>query len=371
MQTRKKMNLKIIEIFKKYKIHILIWFFFIVYETLVVGLLYGIWANPLTYFLHYLVIVPLFYIHADLALVWALNNKKHSLIKLPIIVIIQLIVCVISHYAVDLLLIYANAVKVKLPYELNTSFILRNLYRGIFFMGFSTGYYFLRTYLKEKKHSTDLERDRLNDIIKQKSTEQELFKTQNAFLKAQINPHFLFNTLNFIHNKVSVSSPEAADAIIALSDMMRYAITSGENSGLIKLADEMEQTINLISLFKLRKSESLYLKLNFAENVKELQLIPLVLLTIAENMFKHGRLDEMVHQATLNVYLEKEMLILESYNLSQPKKSNRSHTGLENIKNRLVYAYGNQVQFEYGIDSNQYFRLKICLPLQHIHDYAR
>lgn len=355
---------------KNNRIHLWVWGIFITYETVVIGLLFNLFGNPLTYFLHYLVIIPLFYVHSEIAMPWAFKFKSQALLRLILIVISQIVIYIVSHFVVDLFLIAIKIVEIKEPYQLNSTFILRNLYRGIFFMGFSTGYYFLRTYITERKRTAELEKEQLNAIIKQQSTEQALFKTQNAFLKAQINPHFLFNTLNFIYNKVNVSSPEAADAVLSLSSMMRYAITANERGGTIKLEDEMEQTINLISLFKIRSSKPVYLEVAFAEEAKPLLFIPLVLLTIAENMFKHGQLYDSNHKATLKVYIENEFLYFESYNLSQPQKSSRSHTGLENIKNRLTFAYGEQVSFEYATDAYECFKLKLCIPLAQLKEPA-
>lgn len=355
---------------KKYKIHLWVWGIFIIYETIIIGILFNLFGNLLTYFLHYLVIVPLFYLHSEIAMPWAFKIKSQAVLRLPLIVAVQIVIYVFSHYVVDLFLIAIRIVSVKEPYELNSTFILRNLYRGFFFMGFSSGYYFLRTYIMERKRTVELERKELNAIIKQKSTEQALFKAQNAFLKAQINPHFLFNTLNFIHNKVCISSPEAADAVMCLSEMMSYAITSDETGGDIKLGDEMEQVENLISLFKLRQGRSVNLKLHFAENTKHLPFIPLVLLTLAENMFKHGQLHDPNYEAVLKVYIKNDFLYLESFNLSQPQKSNRPHTGLLNSKTRLMYAYGEEISFEYTINANQCFMLKLGVPLVRLNETA-
>ena len=303
----------------------------------------------------------MFYLHSNVSIPWALQMRNQIVFRLPLIVAIEIAAFIILHYQVDLFLIELKIVSVKAPYAFNSSFIVRNLYRGFYFMGFSTGYYFLRTYLFEKRRAADLQSEKLNAIIKQKTTEQ-------ALLKAQINPHFLFNTLNFIYNKVSSSSPSAADAVLSLSEMMRYAITSDERGGTIQLEEEMEQVHNLFSLFKLRKSQPLYLKLEFAENTKHIPFIPLVLLTLAENMFKHGQLHDPSHEATLKVYIENEFLYIESNNLSQPQKSDRSSTGLANISNRLAYAYGEQISFEHTTSANQYFTLKLGVPLARLNE---
>jgi sensor histidine kinase YesM len=365
------MNSKLKKWLKIHKAHLWAWGVYIAYETIIAGILYNLWGHPLVYFFHYLATIPLFYLHANIAMPWAFRDKGQAIVKLPLIVFVQIVVYVVAHYLVDVFLITTTIIAQRGPYEFNSSFILRNTYRGFFFMGFSTGYYFLKTYLQERERTVFLEKTQLNATIKQKNTEQELFKAQNAFLKAQINPHFLFNTLDFIYHKVSASSPEAADAVISLAEMMRYAITSDERGGTITLEDEMEQMLNLINLFKLRKTQVFYLKVNFAQDTKHLRFIPLVLLTITENIFKHGQLHEADHEATLEVYIENETLFLETRNLSQPQKSNRSNTGLANIKDRLTYAYGDQINFDHTTDAQQYFKLRIGVPIARLNAHAQ
>ncbi|RYG21841.1 MAG: histidine kinase [Chitinophagaceae bacterium] len=353
---------------KENKIHILIWALFIFWEAVVVGLMFNNFGLLSLYVAHYLVIIILFYFQSDILLPFAVKHNRLDFFRVPLVLVFQLIVYVGTHFFVDVILTTLKLIPYQLNYGFSTQFLLRNVYRGMYFMGISGGYYFLRNYIKQRKHSVDLEKAQLNAVIKQKNTEQELFKAQNAFLKAQINPHFLFNTLSFIHNKVSVSSPEAADAVISLSEMMRYALSSDERGGTIILEDEMEQVLNLIGLFKLRKSAPLYLKAVFAADAKPLPFIPLILLTLTENMFKHGQLHDANHEATLKVYIENEMLCFETRNLSQPQKSNRAHTGLANIKHRLTYAYGESIHFEYATDADQYFTLKLGVLLEKLNE---
>lgn len=347
----------------KNKVHVTTWVLFMLYETLAVGLAFNSWANPMTYIVHYAITIFLFYLYAEKLFPLAFQRKFNAIVLVPLVIVIQLGFYIVLHYFADRFLIFFDIIKIGKPYPLDKIFLIKNAYRGSFFIVFSTGYYFLKTYLKERKRAADLEKEHLNAIITQKNTEKELFKAQNAFLKAQINPHFLFNTLNFIHNKVSTSSPEAAEAVISLAEMMRYAISSDEQGGVIRLGDEMEQVSNLVNLFRLRKSQELFVNVVFEEKTKQLTFIPLVLLTLTENMFKHGQLHDPNHPASIYVYIEEDSLCFETSNLSQPQKSNRSHTGLANIKERLNYAYGEQISFYYATDAEEYFTLKIGVPL--------
>ena len=79
---------------------------------------------------------------------------------------------------------------------------------------------------------------------------------------------------------------------------------------------------------------------------------------------------EYPQEASLKVYIENDFLCLESFNFSQPQKSNRSHTGLLNIKTRLIYAYGEEVSFEYTTNANQCFMLKLGVPLAQLNETA-
>jgi len=237
-------------------------------------------------------------------------------------------------------------------------------------MGFSTGYYYLMTYNNEKRKTAELEKQKLNAIILAEKAEKELMKAQNAYLKAQINPHFLFNTLDFIYHHVMSSSPPAAEAIIVLSEMMRYAIDSDKMDDFILVRDEIEQIENLRYLNQLRKEKPLCIRLNFDENIKEIQMVPLVLLTLAENIFKHGNLVDEEDYAELKVLLENNNLKIYSDNLISLQKTISHQTGLQNIEKRLKYAYGNNIMFNHYVDSSNHFRMRIAIPIEKLQRHA-
>ncbi|TDQ06478.1 sensor histidine kinase [Pedobacter metabolipauper] len=349
---------------QKNKIHIIVWLLFIVYETIVLGYSLNSFGSPLTYAAHYFVIILFFYGHSNVALPWVFKNKTSSFILLPVVSFIQIVIYAFAHLVADRFLNLVGVIQEHGEIKFDYQFVLRNLYRGIYFMGFSTGYFLLRRYLTQRKRMEMLELERLQNIIDQRNMEQELSKAQNAFLKAQINPHFLFNTLDFIYHNVSSHSPIAAEAIISLSDMMRFAIDSDEMGEYIKLEQEMEQVESLLHLTRLRKGRELYLTIDFSEDVKHLKIIPLVLLTLMENIFKHGDLGNPEHMARVTVIKDNTFLILETDNLARRISNNRSnHTGLLNIEKRLIYAYGNDVKFVYHTDDQNHFKLKIQVPL--------
>jgi two-component system LytT family sensor kinase len=351
----------------KYKLHLLIWALFIFYETVVIGLVFSIFGHPLTYLTHYIAIFFLFYLHAGLFLPWSLKERRASFWKLPLVLIVEITGYILVSFLIDKLLIEGGVMPSSKNFELSYVYSLRMLYRGVYFLGFSTGYYFLVTYNKEKKKTNELEKQHLKYIIHRQKAEQELTKAQNAFLKAQINPHLLFNTLDFIYHNIDASSSVAADAIIVLSDMMRYAVDSDRMGDFIRLGDEIEQAENLIYLSQMRKDHALGFTLKYEQEVREINFIPLVLLTLIENVFKHANLNEPGHEPLIHIYIEKQVFHMITDNLIkyQPPKSGH-HMGLTNIEKRLKYAYGEEVLFRYHTDEARHFILHLSIPIERL-----
>ncbi len=350
--------------FKANKIHFLVWALYMFQESVLTSILSGNYSHPLIYLVHYAVIIVLFYFFGDYSLPWAVKSKTYKFWKILFIVFFQIIIYAYAHYWASLGLIFFKIDANQLHISFDATFVMRNFYRCVVFMMFATGYYFLKTYIAERKKTEALEKQRLEDIIKQQQIAQELIIAQNAFLKAQINPHFLFNTLDFIYHKVNQHSATAGEAVIKLAQMMRFAIDSDQMQETIILSDEIEQVENLVYLYQIRKSSALNIDFIYTEEVKQIQLIPLILLTLMENIFKHADLSDHVDRATLQVTIVEKLLHISCFNLINSKKvvhSNKS--GLDNIKKRLYYAYGEEAVFE-QTSTPTHFKVEISIPLK-------
>lgn len=345
------------------RIHFTVWMIFIIYDLGLVSLMNRMVPSPIIDPLHFAINICFFYLHAHVVLPFILKNSNRRLYLAAPIIVAQLIVYVLIHYWTDKILIALEVINLNREYTLNFNVISRNLYRGVYFFGFSTGYYFLRNYLIQRKKTEKLEKERLESIIEQQKITQELMLAENAFLKAQINPHFLFNTLDFIYHKVNRHSEIAGDAIVKLAEMMRFAIDTDEKDGSAMLAKELEQVENLIYLYQIRKSQPLNVYFAYSPAVKQLRLIPLILLTLVENIFKHGDLSNADDIAVLNLDILNEQLVIETTNLIAIKQATHSNnSGLANIEKRLNYTYGDAVTFNYNI-GHRHFSLKITIPL--------
>lgn len=120
------------------------------------------------------------------------------------------------------------------------------MYRAFSFILLSTGYWFAGYLLKSRAEIDELVQQQLISENKQPALQKKNIASENAFLKAQINPHFLFNSLSFIYNSVHKLSPGIAEAVILLSDVTRYSLRQADASGQLSIYEEIEQINNLI-----------------------------------------------------------------------------------------------------------------------------
>ena len=204
---------------------------------------------------------------------------------------------------------------------------------------FFTAVSFLSAYL------TSLRDDKKDKkILEEQALQLEYEKSQANFnfLKAQINPHFLHNTLNFLYAKSLPYSEELSEGILILSDIMRYALNEGNTkNGKVPLNDELEHMGNVIKINQLRFSNELQVVFDIEGKTDNVQIIPFVLITLVENAFKHGDLIRPGHPLTIKLKMHDHQL---SFYCSNKKKVGLKELstgiGLDNIKKRLELTYG-------------------------------
>ncbi|HLN21145.1 MAG TPA: histidine kinase [Bacteroidales bacterium] len=120
----------------------------------------------------------------------------------------------------------------------------------------------------------------------QKDLEKEKLNSELAFLKNQISPHFLFNTLNNIYSLIEVNAEDSRDAILKLARLMRYLLY--ESQGDTMLSKEIDFMSDYIDLMKLRMVEKIRLSVDFPDKYEDLTIPPLLFIPFIENAFKHG-----------------------------------------------------------------------------------
>ncbi|WP_316737315.1 sensor histidine kinase [Pedobacter aquatilis] len=337
---------------KKY--HFIFWAAFLFYEIIAVGLYAGQFGEAGRYIFHYIINIGIFYIHALLVLKCGLENPKSAIWKLPLYLILEIgIFLVVMYFAYNVVNRYTHIITSK-DVVINATFFLGGLIRALYFIVFGTAYYFLVTFLKERKKTENLEQQKLHNII-------QLAQSENAFLRAQMQPHLLFNTLDFIYQNAKENSPIAAETIVALSDMMRYAADGNYKDEFVLLGDEIEQAENLINLHQLRNGHSLQIRFWYDDDVKTQQIIPMVLVTLVENIFKHGDLSKLEFPAEISISKTDDGLQLKTKNIIKKniKEVGRSGTGMDNITKRLGYSYGTNASIKSYINDNEHFNVSV------------
>lgn len=174
-----------------------------------------------------------------------------------------------------------------------------------------------------------------------KLTEGERLSAQIASLKSQINPHFLFNTLNNIYATAIDTSPKTADMVDKLSEMMRYTMKDTQQD-FVLLEDEINYINNFIELQKLRLDRSVKLEYRPLENIPAFQIAPMLLIPFIENAFKHGVNSEQKSNIKIEMATNKNEFRLSVVNNKvniQQDISERSGLGIENTQHRLNLIY--------------------------------
>jgi len=174
--------------------------------------------------------------------------------------------------------------------------------------------------------------------------EAQISQANFNFLKAQINPHFLHNTLNFLYAKSLPHSPELSEGILILSDVMRYALNLGyQKEGKAPLKDEVEHVENVIRISQLRYNNELTVSFIVTGEMEGYLIVPFVLITIVENAFKHGDLKNEEHPIDIRLEVKNGRLKFYCHNKKKPGvKALTTGIGIDNITKRLELAYGKK-----------------------------
>lgn len=222
------------------------------------------------------------------------------------------------------------------------------------------GAFAFRSYQRSHVIQRELEEER------RKSTEAELH-----WLKNQLNPHFLFNSLNNISSLTQIDPDQAQDAIAQLSDLLRYALYES-NKPMVPLSGELEFMRNYISLMRLRCSslteveEALDMR-NEVPGVRrqELQIAPLLFISFIENAFKHGTSNNQPSSVKIRLHVEDGKIFFECQNTNFPKADtdrSGSGVGLENTRRRLDLLYAGRYDWKQSVEDGIY-TVRVMLTL--------
>lgn len=189
--------------------------------------------------------------------------------------------------------------------------------------------YALQERFEQKKQLSEIQVEKLN--------------TEVNYLKAQINPHFLFNTLNNLYALALDKSDKAPETILMLSKMMDYMLYETSESK-VSLQKDIENLENYIGLERIRQGNEAKINFEVIGKVEEQKIVPLILLPLIENAFKHG-IHQLIRGAFVHIWIAiepKTVQLTVENNFKRSTTLNSHGIGLTNLKKRLELFYANK-----------------------------
>lgn len=195
-----------------------------------------------------------------------------------------------------------------------------------------------------------------------RAAEQQKLISELSYLKAQINPHFLFNTLNSLYALAVKKSDRAPEAILKLSSIMRYVITEA-NDEQVSLDKEISYLDAYVELEKLRLTDKVSLTYSVEGDLSGKRISPMLLIPLVENVFKHGVSTSETSRIEINIRVEQNILSLKTKNQKlRHDKSGDTGLGISNVKKRLDLLYAGKYELTIN-EQEKDFTVNLVLAL--------
>jgi len=195
---------------------------------------------------------------------------------------------------------------------------------------------------------------------RKEALEKEQAITELAYLKSQINPHFLFNTLNDIYALTYQQAKEAPEAVLKLSALLRYMLKES-NDKFALIGKEIDYLKNVVELFEIGQKGNAFIDLEIRGIIDQQQIAPLILINFVENAFKHGVVDDPENPIQIMIAVTADHL---DFKVSNKKNNHqKDHTGgigLTNVQRRLALIYPEKYQLSI-LDENDTFTVTLKL----------
>lgn len=220
---------------------------------------------------------------------------------------------------------------------------IASLYWVISYLLLASGYYYFERSIEKERELRLAEQEKVEQMLLFEESERQRLAFEQAFIQAQINPHFLYNVLSFLYSEALQYSEKMAESIYILSDIMRYSLQPGKNiNNKVSLAKELEYIQNFIKLNQFRFNDEFQIRLKFEGDFEGAEISSMILMTFVENIFKHADLKDPSNPAVFEVIVRNGQLFFFSKNKKKAviSKELSNGIGLEYIKKRLSHVYG-------------------------------
>lgn len=296
--------------------------------------------------------LSIFYINYTLLIpILVKQKKKYGLYMVSIFMLIAIMVIiktVVASLNTDFFLTYLNEDNGKIEYLELTKYVVFAIFVSGFFVVVSALLKFAIDWFGSERIQRDLVSEK---------REMEL-----QFLKSQLNPHFLFNSLNNIYSLAYQKSDKTADAILKLSEIMRYMIYESNDSW-VSLSKEIDYVKSYIELQKLRFKDGAAVELTLNGEIDDQQVVPLILISFVENAFKHGVANDPNDPIRINIIANQKILHFSVTNKKNKyNKDIMGGVGLNNVERRLQLLYPERYKLNI-VNSATHYTTELMLDI--------
>jgi len=348
---------------RRYRWHPLLWILFAAYEIISLYTVHGIVANMENYVVHYFINISLAYVLSSWILPYSVGGNNRRIFVLCISLAFLMMLFLTASNLADRLLDSISDADFFGTGGLDEIFIAVTIWRGIHFMGIGSTIFLFENRINMLKQSADMQKKASESEMQKSNLALELANARNAYLQAQINPHFMLSSLSYIYDNTRKLAPSISETVRYLSKLLRYALSSERGPKKIDINIEIEQVENLLRITQFKKKDS-YILFHCKDECRRAKLIPFVLLSLVENMLKHGDLSNQEEPGTIKIFKSEAVLIIETTNRKSDGVNDTGlHTGLSNLRQRLVNIYGDHGVIQY-VTSVEAFRTRVSLPFE-------
>lgn len=310
-------------------------------REIVVGFgIYGI-INISLYYINVLILIP--QLIKKLQRAWL-----YLAVLFALIIVVVLIKFSLAVVYPDIILEYTRTgekVKRSTPYD---TYLIRTFFMSGFMIVVGTLLKFAADWFSN---------DRIQRRLESEKKDMEL-----QFLKSQLNPHFLFNSLNNIYSLAYQKSEKTADAILKLSEIMRYMIYESNDSW-VDLSKEVEYVTSFVELQKLRFKDGASVVITINGEIDGQKIVPLILISFVENAFKHGIANDPTDPIKINIIANQKILHFSVSNKkSTTNKDAMGGVGLNNVERRLQLLYPDRYKLNI-VNSATHYTTELMLDL--------
>jgi two-component system, LytTR family, sensor kinase len=334
----------------KYRIHIIIWFIYIFYYLLFYSISTNTNINIALIFkvlLSNIFYAITFYFSSEIVFPLLLKNLNMRIIKF----LSSIFICLLLTFILVLikLFLFRFASNTIIPtlgkVDIREEFVL-HFWNNQIYIFYALGYHFAQRVIQQQKELTKKDLELAEEKAKTAILEKEKSQAELAFLRSQINPHFMFNTLNMIYNRVRKANKEAGEIVIEFANMMRYATSTKLQADEVDVRGELDFVKEYLNIHKLRFRNAIYIDYDEEGYMLSHRIVPMVLITLVENAVKHGSIDDPNFPLIIRASLIDDYFSFMVHNLKNLKPSDldqkgNTGVGIVNIEKRLAAVYKN------------------------------